>query len=62
MSITLHPGTVKTDLSKDFWANVREEKLFEPSFAAKRLYEVVRDLPLQGRGKCWDWQGQEVPP
>ena len=62
MSITLHPGTVKTDLSKDFWANVREEKLFEPSFAAERLHEVIKNLSIQARGKCWDWQGHEVPP
>jgi NAD(P)-dependent dehydrogenase (short-subunit alcohol dehydrogenase family) len=27
MAVALHPGTVKTDLSKDFWGNVKKEKL-----------------------------------
>ena len=30
MAISLHPGTVKTDFSKEFWGNVKEEKLFSP--------------------------------
>lgn len=29
MAVALHPGTVKTGLSKDFWGNVKKEKLFE---------------------------------
>lgn len=62
ISIALHPGTVKTDLSKAFWANVREDKLFEPSFAAEKLYDVVRTRSTGARGKIWDWQGHEVPP
>ena len=62
MSVTLHPGTVKTKLSEDFWSNVRKDKLFEPEFAAERLFEVVRNLGIEARGKCWDWQGLEIPP
>lgn len=62
MAISLHPGTVKTGLSKDFWNNVKEEKLFSPEFAAEKLMEVVRSRQLDDRGKCWDWKGEEVPP
>jgi NAD(P)-dependent dehydrogenase (short-subunit alcohol dehydrogenase family) len=29
MAVALHPGTVKTDFSKEFWSNVKKEKLFE---------------------------------
>ncbi|KAL8662869.1 MAG: hypothetical protein Q9168_008193, partial [Polycauliona sp. 1 TL-2023] len=29
MCVGLHPGTVKTGLSEEFWANVKKEKLFE---------------------------------
>ena len=60
--ISMHPGTVKTDLSEEFWGNVKEEKLFSPEYAAERLMTVVKNLPLEARGKCWDWEGKEIPP
>lgn len=62
MSISLHPGTVKTGLSKEFWGNVKEEKLFSPEFAAEKLVEVVRSRKAEDRGKAWDWKGEEIPP
>jgi hypothetical protein len=61
-AIALHPGTVKTGLSKEFWGNV-EEKLFTPEYAAERLLEVVRGLGIEvGRGRRWDWKGEEILP
>lgn len=62
MCVGLHPGTVKTDLSAEFWESTPKEKLFTPEFAAEKLVQVVRDVGLDGRGKCWDWRGQEIPP
>jgi NAD(P)-dependent dehydrogenase (short-subunit alcohol dehydrogenase family) len=62
MAIAYHPGTVKTGLSKEFWGNVKEEKLFEPGYAVERLLEVVRGVGTEGRGRCWDWKGEEVLP
>ena len=68
--VGLHPGTVKTNLSKEFWANVKEEKLFSPEYSAEQLCRVLRrggsgELGggIEGfRGRCWDWKGEEVPP
>jgi NAD(P)-dependent dehydrogenase (short-subunit alcohol dehydrogenase family) len=60
--VGLHPGTVKTGLSKEFWGNVKEGKLFEKEMVAERLMGVVMERGLEGRGKCWDWEGKEVPP
>lgn len=72
IAIALHPGTVRTGLSREFWGNVKEGKLFSAEFAAERLLEVVcgmgrggegRKGGLEGvRGRCWDWEGKEVLP
>lgn len=71
MAVALHPGTVKTGLSQEFWGSVKKEKLFEPDWVAERLVglvtgrdldEEVKPIELSGRGKCWDWKGEEVPP
>lgn len=62
MAIALHPGTVKTGLSEEFWGNVKEEKLFSVEYAVEKLLEVVKGRKVEDRGKCWDWKGEEVPP
>ncbi|KAL9624773.1 MAG: hypothetical protein Q9160_001128 [Pyrenula sp. 1 TL-2023] len=62
MCVGLHPGTVKTDLSKEFWETTPDEKLFTPDFAVEKLKGVLDGLKDGDRGKCWDWQGKEVPP
>lgn len=61
MSISMHPGTVKTGLSKEFWGTVKGT-LFTPEYAAEKLMEVICSRSLDDRGKCWDWKGEEVAP
>jgi len=63
----LHPGTVKTDLSKEFWNSVAKEKLFTPEYSSEKLIGVVGNIGNDSnmdefRGRCWDWKGEEVPP
>jgi NAD(P)-dependent dehydrogenase (short-subunit alcohol dehydrogenase family) len=62
VAVALHPGTVKTEFSKEFWGGVKKEKLFEKEWVAERLVDVVRQVGVEGRSKCWDWDGKEVPP
>ena len=62
LCIGLHPGTVKTGLSEGFWESTPKGKLFSPEFAAERLLEVCQGMGEDGRGKCWDWEGKEIPP
>lgn len=62
IAVALHPGTVKTEFSKEFWGGVKEGKLFEKEFVAERLVDVIRQVGCEGRGKCWDWDGKEVLP
>ena len=59
--VGLHPGTVKSDLSKPFQANVPEDKLFTPAFSAGKLLEVLESLTSAQSGSCFDWDGQKVP-
>jgi NAD(P)-dependent dehydrogenase (short-subunit alcohol dehydrogenase family) len=62
MAVAYHPGTVKTGLSREFWGNVAEDRLFSPEFAVRKMLEVVAGRRIDDRGKCWDWKGEEVPP
>jgi len=62
MCVGIHPGTVKTSLSKPFWNSVAKGTLFEPDFAAERIVETVEQLELAARGNVWDWSGKLVPP
>jgi len=58
--VSLHPGTVRTGLSREFWDTVPEGRLFEPEFAAERLVEVVDGLRVEDRGGFYDWKGKRV--
>ncbi|KAK7513728.1 short-chain dehydrogenase/reductase-like protein [Phyllosticta citriasiana] len=63
VAVAMHPGTVRTGLSRDFWDSVAKEKLFEADWVAERLLGVLKDGKGENlRGKCWDWKGEEVPP
>lgn len=74
MVVGLHPGTVKTGLSQEFWSSTKPEKLFSPEDAAEKLVNVVNGLGgrvesggKQERdnkvgGRCWDWKGEEIEP
>jgi NAD(P)-dependent dehydrogenase (short-subunit alcohol dehydrogenase family) len=64
VAVGLHPGTVKTDLSRGFWDNVKDDKLFEPDQVAEMLCGLLAregDGEL-GRGQCLDWAGKEIQP
>jgi NAD(P)-dependent dehydrogenase (short-subunit alcohol dehydrogenase family) len=58
--VSLHPGTVRTGLSREFWDRVPDGGLFEPEFAAERLVEVVDGLRVEDRGGFYDWKGERV--
>ncbi|PSS03217.1 oxidoreductase [Coniella lustricola] len=63
MSIAYHPGTVKTDFSKEFWGSMAKQQLLDSDYAAAKMVEVVtQKVGLEGRGRCWDWKGEEILP
>lgn len=62
IAVGMHPGTVKTNFSKDFWSGVKEGQLFEPKYAAEKVASVVDKLTEGQRGRTWDWKGEEIMP
>lgn len=59
--VGLHPGTVKTDLSRGYWKSAAKNEVFEAQDAAENLVNVVENLQTRQRGKVWDWAGEEIP-
>ncbi len=56
----LHPGTVKTELSQPFQKNVKHD-IFTPTDAANHLLTVIDKVTPEDTGKCFAWDGQELP-
>jgi hypothetical protein len=61
LAVTLHPGTVDTDLSRPFQGNVPEAKLFTPDDSARRLLAVVDGLTSADNGRLFAWDGSTIP-
>ncbi|BCS24636.1 uncharacterized protein APUU_41080S [Aspergillus puulaauensis] len=62
MAIAMHPGTVHTDFTRNYW-NSRE--MLQPEESAAKLLRVLCGMGTgvnEGRGRCWDWRGQEILP
>lgn len=58
--VGLHPGTVDTNLSKPFQANVPDHQLFSPEKSAEYLMNVVVSLKADQTGKVFAWDAQEI--
>ncbi|MCA1198751.1 SDR family NAD(P)-dependent oxidoreductase [Sphingomonas sp. R647] len=59
--VGLHPGTVDTKLSEPFRGTVAPGKLFDAERAALQLLDVVEGLKPVDSGKCFAWDGVEIP-
>lgn len=62
LAVALHPGTVRTEFTKEFWTG---REMLEPLDSADRLLRFLARLspgPEDGRGRCWDWKGEEILP
>lgn len=58
-AVALHPGTVRTHFTKEYWDR---RGMLEADEAAERLLRVLVGMKMDGRGRCWDWRGEEVVP
>ncbi|KAL4881418.1 hypothetical protein BJY04DRAFT_218234 [Aspergillus karnatakaensis] len=62
LAVALHPGTVKTDFTRDYWDG---RTMLQPEESASRLLKFLSGMGNgadEGRGRCWDWNGKEVLP
>jgi len=59
--IGLHPGTVDTELSKPFQANVPEGKLFTAEYSAEKLLKVIDQVKPVDSGLLFAWDGKQIP-
>jgi len=59
--VSLHPGTVDTDLSAPFQRRVPEHKLFSSERAADQLIDVIDGLGPDDTGSFRAWDGSPIP-
>ncbi|KAI8483024.1 hypothetical protein Bbelb_391800 [Branchiostoma belcheri] len=59
--VSLHPGTVDTDLSRPYHKNVPSDKLFSTERSVQYLMDIVNGLTMQHTGKFFTWEGKEMP-
>lgn len=58
---SLHPGTTDTRLSKPFQKNVPDGSLFESTYTATKLIDILKALNAEQSGRFWSWNGDELP-
>jgi NAD(P)-dependent dehydrogenase (short-subunit alcohol dehydrogenase family) len=55
-----HPGTVDTELSKPFQANVKPGKLFTTEFTVSQLLSHMQKFDIEQSPYYIDWDGQNI--
>jgi NAD(P)-dependent dehydrogenase (short-subunit alcohol dehydrogenase family) len=60
--IGLHPGTVDSDLSKPFQANVKEHKLFSPENSVSQMIDVIENIDKKNSGSVIAYDGEVLEP
>ena len=61
IALTLHPGTVETNLSAPFARNVASGQLFTPDHSASCLIDVIDKAVPADSGSLIAWDGQKIP-
>lgn len=59
--VVMQPGTVNTQLSAPFQANVANGHLFTPAYSAECLLEVLSGMSASQSGSFVDWAGESIP-
>ncbi|XP_071793403.1 C-signal-like isoform X2 [Asterias amurensis] len=59
--VSIHPGTVNTDLSRPYHRSVPKDKIFTPEYSAECILGIVDGLTMGDTGKFLAWDGQIIP-
>lgn len=59
--VSLHPGTLNTDLSRPYHKNVPKDKLFSTEQSVSYLMSIIDTLNISRTGKAYSWDGTELP-
>ena len=59
--VSLHPGTVATDLSAPYHRGVPAGRLFSPQYSVERLLALIQTLSLEHTGGAYSWDGAPIP-
>ena len=57
--VSVHPGTTKTELSKDFLSGVSHQ-VYTAAQTAEHLVEFWNSRSSKDSGKFYHWNGQEL--
>lgn len=60
--VSLHPGTVDTELSRPFQRGIADGQIKQPDDSARALIDVIDSLSPSQTGRCFAWDGQEISP
>ncbi|KAI8825101.1 rossman fold oxidoreductase [Fimicolochytrium jonesii] len=59
--VSLHPGTVRTELSRKYITHLAEgHQLFDPDQAAEKLFDVMAGLGEAENGRFFDYARKEI--
>ncbi|KAJ3080187.1 hypothetical protein HK102_003236 [Quaeritorhiza haematococci] len=58
--VSLHPGTVDTDLSRAYVKGVPAEKIFSPDQSASKLFAVMEGLTMKDNGSFLDYAAKPI--
>jgi len=61
LCVGLHPGTVRTALSKPFLGPPNSRQVFSPEASVERLLQVIDHLTPTQTGRLFAWYGSEIP-
>ncbi|XP_051936559.1 C-factor [Hippocampus zosterae] len=61
LCVSLHPGTLDSDLSRPYHRNVPEGKLFSTERSVGYLMGIVEALDVEKTGKAYSWDGTQLP-
>lgn len=59
--VSVHPGTVNTELSRPYHKSVPKDKIFSTEYSVDCILRLVDGLTMEDTGKFFAWDGEIIP-